>query len=65
MDHAFSVGAASVMLVHNHPSGRPEPSRTDEATTERLAGMLGQVGVRLTAHYVVGDGIAKNFYTPK
>lgn len=33
---ALAHNAAAVIFTHNHPSGVPEPSRTDEALTRRL-----------------------------
>jgi DNA repair protein RadC len=50
-------GAASVVFVHNHPSGDPAPSREDRELTHRLR-LAGQVvGVPLRDHLIVGhDG---------
>jgi DNA repair protein RadC len=47
-------GAPALILIHNHPSGDPSPSRDDLQLTERLkrAGQL--VGVRLVDHLIVG-----------
>jgi DNA repair protein RadC len=49
-------GAASVVLVHNHPSGNPEPSIEDRRLTQRLrrAGVL--IGVPVLDHIVVARG---------
>ncbi len=49
--------AASVILVHNHPSGNPEPSQADIDITERLA-LAGEImGIRVLDHIIIGDGI--------
>ena len=47
------AGAASVILVHSHPSGTTEPSREDISFTSRIMGVLSSVGIRLAGHYIV------------
>jgi DNA repair protein RadC len=51
---AIQLGAAAVVVAHNHPSGDPTPSDEDRAVTRRLvqAGQL--LGVPLVDHIVVG-----------
>lgn len=51
---ALHHNAAALMLVHNHPSGYPEPSRADIAITLRLQDALALVDVRILDHLVVG-----------
>ncbi|MCA9604445.1 MAG: DNA repair protein RadC [Myxococcales bacterium] len=46
--------AASVIVVHNHPSGEPTPSAEDVALTERLARAGELLGIRLLDHVVIG-----------
>ncbi|MCG6658525.1 DNA repair protein RadC [Halomonas campisalis] len=54
---ALAQNAAAVILVHNHPSGDPEPSDADRRITQRLKEALGLVEVRVIDHVVVGgDG---------
>ena len=48
--------AASVVVAHNHPSGDPEPSREDVATTNRLRKSGKLLGIELVDHIVVGLG---------
>lgn len=49
----LKAGAASALLVHNHPSDNPEPSADDRRLTARLA-MAGQlVGVQVVDHVIV------------
>jgi DNA repair protein RadC len=54
---AVKKGAASVVLVHNHPSGNPEPSDADIIITKRLAEAGELLGIKVVDHLVVGDGI--------
>lgn len=52
---ALAINAAALMLVHNHPSGHPEPSRADIEITQRLQSALELVDIRLLDHLVVGS----------
>ena len=51
---ALHYNAAALMLVHNHPSGYPEPSRADIEITLRLQDALALVDIRILDHLVVG-----------
>jgi DNA repair protein RadC len=51
---AIREAAASVLLVHNHPSGDPTPSPEDVALTARLRAAGELVGVRVVDHVIVG-----------
>ena len=51
---ALAYNAAAVILVHNHPSGDPEPSDADRRITEQLKEMLELVEIRVIDHIVVG-----------
>jgi DNA repair protein RadC len=50
---ALEVRAAALVVVHNHPSGDPEPSPEDCALTERLRDAARLLGVDLLDHVVV------------
>ena len=52
---ALEHNAAALILVHNHPSGDPEPSMADRNLTTKLQDALNLVGVRTLDHIVVGD----------
>ena len=52
---AIKESAASVIFVHNHPSGDPSPSREDIVITERLASTGEIVGIRVLDHIIIGD----------
>ncbi len=53
---AIRESAASVIFIHNHPSGDPSPSDDDLAITERLkkAGQI--IGISVLDHIIIGDG---------
>ena len=51
---ALEHNAAAVILVHNHPSGDPEPSQSDRTLTTTLKNALNMVGTRILDHVVVG-----------
>jgi len=51
---ALRHNAAAVILTHNHPSGIPEPSNSDQAITRRLVDSLALIDVRVLDHLVVG-----------
>ncbi len=53
---AIRESAASVIFVHNHPSGDPTPSQEDLATTRRLRDAGELVGIAVLDHIVIGDG---------
>jgi len=56
MRDALLANAAACVLVHNHPSGDPEPSRDDERVTRRLVEAGRLVGVEVLDHLVIGGG---------
>lgn len=51
---ALREAAAAILVVHNHPSGDPQPSREDHEVTSRLARAGEILGIRLLDHVVVG-----------
>jgi DNA repair protein RadC len=53
---AIRCSAAAVILVHNHPSGDPQPSADDLRITARLRDAGRVVGIEVLDHVVVGDG---------
>ncbi len=52
----LAAGAKAIVLVHNHPSGSPRPSRADLRYTHRMRMACQIVGVRLLDHVVVAAG---------
>ena len=51
---ALEVGASAMILVHNHPSGNPEPSRADIQITQRIAEAGRLLGITVHDHVIVG-----------
>lgn len=53
----LDIGATALILVHNHPSGNPEPSRADIQITLRIAEAGRLLGMTVHDHVIVGrDG---------
>ncbi|MDR2610826.1 MAG: DNA repair protein RadC [Clostridiales Family XIII bacterium] len=53
---AVRRGAAGLVLVHNHPSGNPEPSDADVEVTKRICEAGELLGVRVMDHLIIGNG---------
>jgi len=53
---AISASAASIVLVHNHPTGDPKPSREDIEFTKRFAKCGELIGIGLLDHVIIGSG---------
>lgn len=51
---ALDIGAAALILVHNHPSGSPEPSRADIQITNRIAEAGRLLGIVVHDHVNIG-----------
>jgi DNA repair protein RadC len=50
---ALDLGAGAIILVHNHPSGTPEPSRADIQITNRIAEAGRLLGVVVHDHVII------------
>lgn len=53
---ALELHATALILVHNHPSGDPTPSRADIAMTAEIQQAADALAVRLHDHVIVGNG---------
>lgn len=53
---ALRMGAVSIILIHNHPSGDVTPSSADIAITQRIYEVGEILGIRLLDHIIVGHG---------
>lgn len=61
-EKAIRRNAASILLVHNHPSGNPRPSEEDRSLTGRLVQAGALMGIEVVDHVIVGNG---NYYSFK
>ncbi|OJH17504.1 hypothetical protein BLX88_18820 [Bacillus obstructivus] len=52
---AFRRSAASIICIHNHPSGDPGPSREDIEVTKRLVECGKIIGIEILDHLIIGD----------
>ena len=53
---ALELAASSIILVHNHPSGDPTPSKADIVMTREVAGAAKALGIAVHDHLVIGRG---------
>ncbi len=58
---ALKYQAVGVILVHNHPSGDPTPSREDCLLTKRVREAGSLIGIQLLDHIVIGDRSYSSF----
>ena len=54
---AIEEAANSVILLHNHPSGDPQPSQEDIRATKQLIEAGNAIGIKVLDHIIIGDGI--------
>jgi len=57
------VGATAIILVHNHPSGDPRPSKSDIAMTKTIVKAGETLGIIVHDHIVVSRGDYASFKT--
>jgi DNA repair protein RadC len=55
VEKAIHKNAASLVFVHNHPSGDPTPSESDKAITEDLVYACNLVQIKVLDHIIIGD----------
>lgn len=58
---ALELSAASIICVHNHPSGDPKPSGADIAITREIVDAVAAISVRVHDHLVVGRERVESF----
>lgn len=58
---ALELNATALILVHNHPSGDPTPSRADIEMTEDVRNAADALGIALHDHVIVGRGTVLSF----
>jgi DNA repair protein RadC len=55
IQRAMDLGASALILVHNHPSGNPEPSRADIQITQRIAEAGRHLSITVHDHVIIGS----------
>lgn len=58
---ALELGASALILVHNHPSGDPTPSRADIEMTNQIAKAAQALNIRVHDHIVIGKSDEASF----
>ncbi len=58
---AIKLNAAAVILAHNHPSGRAEPSLADKEVTRRIIKCCEFMEIRVVDHLIIGHGECVSF----
>jgi len=53
---ALMANAMSIILLHNHPSGDPEPSSDDHKVTTHIKAAAQLMDIKVLDHLIVGDG---------
>lgn len=62
---AVRKSAGAIALVHNHPSGNPEPSDDDLKVTKRLEKAGELLDIKIVDHIIIGDGTYASFKRKK
>lgn len=57
MRWALRYKAYNIILIHNHPSGDPEPSRADIGVTKAFSDAAKLLDMSVLDHIIIGDGI--------
>jgi DNA repair protein RadC len=58
---ALELGASAIIMVHNHPSGDPTPSRADIEMTKQVVQAMSAVGLTVHDHVIVGKNRHTSF----
>ena len=61
MKWAIRYKAVGIIILHNHPSGDPEPSKEDGDVTRKVAAAAKLIDCDLLDHIVIGDGVFVSF----
>jgi DNA repair protein RadC len=54
MHKALNYGASAIIMVHNHPSGDPTPSRQDIIMTKSIRDLAQKLDIALLDHLIIG-----------
>lgn len=58
---ALRVKAVNIIIMHNHPSGDPTPSRNDILTTNTIKSAGDIIGINVIDHIIIGDNMYYSF----
>ena len=61
VEQALKLGAGSIILAHNHPSGQCQPSQADRNITQRIVDALALVDIRVLDHVIITDAQTLSF----
>lgn len=61
MKRALELGATAIIMVHNHPSGDPAPSKADIAMTKEVRDAGDKLGIVLHDHVIVSKSGHNSF----
>jgi DNA repair protein RadC len=62
---ALAKQAVAIILIHNHPSGDPTPSKQDINLTKRIKAAGSMIGIELLDHIIIGDNCYISFSEQK
>lgn len=62
---AYLLNAASIICIHNHPSGNPIPSKEDMLLTKDLTKIGVLMGIKVIDHIIIGENNYYSFYENK
>ena len=65
LKRCLDLDAAAIIMVHNHPSGDPTPSRPDIEMTKEVVILLKAAGVEVHDHVIIGKGRHLSFRTER
>lgn len=65
LKRCLDLDAAAIIMVHNHPSGDPTPSRADIEMTKEVVNLLKAAGIEVHDHVIVGKGRHLSFRTER
>ena len=65
LSEAIKMCAPKIILVHNHPSGDPTPSKSDYHMTDRMYDAAELVGIQMLDHIIIGDGNYQSIFAKR
>lgn len=62
LEEPIKIGASKIILLHNHPSGDPTPSKEDYRMTDRIYECADVMGITLLDHVIIGNNTFKGVF---